>query len=59
MALEDPLGRPADHHAGAFTEVEIRREHPDAVRVEGSMIVVDLPESEAERHAAMQPRGRR
>lgn len=42
-----------------FTEAEIRAQHPDAVRVDGSRILVDLPETEAERAAAMRQRGGR
>lgn len=42
-----------------FTEAEIRREHPDAVRVDGSRIVVGLPDTPDELDAAKQPRGRR
>jgi hypothetical protein len=42
-----------------FTEAEIRAEHPDAVRIDASRIVVQLPETQAELDAAMQPRGRR
>jgi hypothetical protein len=36
----------------AYTEAEIRREHPEALKLEGSRIVVDLPETEAEIQAA-------
>lgn len=43
----------------AFTEEEIRRQHPDAVRVEGSCVVVEVPEQQHELDAALQPRGRR
>jgi hypothetical protein len=42
-----------------FTEAEIRAEHPEAVRVEASRIVVGIPETTAERDAARQPRGSR
>jgi hypothetical protein len=42
-----------------FTEEEIRREHPDAQRVTISRIVVELPDTPAERDAAMSQRGRR
>lgn len=42
-----------------FTEEEIRAQHPEALRVEASRIVVELPESKAEQDAAHQPRGRR
>lgn len=42
-----------------FTEPEIRREHSEAERVDGSMILVQLPETEAERLAAQRQRGGR
>jgi hypothetical protein len=42
-----------------YTEAEIRREHPEAIRLDGTRIVVVLPESEAERGAAIIQRGRR
>lgn len=42
-----------------FTEAEIRREHPEAERVDGSRVVVEMPETDQERVAAQQPRGRR
>jgi hypothetical protein len=42
-----------------FTEAEIRREHPDAARIDGSRIVVEIPETDAEHDAARQPRGAR
>lgn len=42
-----------------YTEDEIRVEHPEAVRVDTSRIVVQLPETEAERDQARQPRGGR
>ncbi len=42
-----------------FTEAEIRVENPEAVRVEGTRVVVEVPETEAERAAAMQQRGHR
>jgi hypothetical protein len=42
-----------------FTEDEIRREHPDAVRVDGSRIVMELPETPAEFDAAQRQRGDR
>jgi hypothetical protein len=41
-----------------FTEDEIRVEHPEAVRIDDSMILVDLPETEAERTAALKIWGR-
>jgi hypothetical protein len=31
-----------------YTEAEIRREHPEAVRIDGSRIVVCLPQTEGE-----------
>jgi hypothetical protein len=31
-----------------FTEAEVRREHPEATKIEGSMVLVELPETEAE-----------
>ena len=43
------------HHS----EAEIRVEHPEAVRVEGSRILVDLPSTPAEFDAARRPRGDR
>jgi hypothetical protein len=42
-----------------FTDEEIRQEHPDAVRVDSSRILVELPVTQAERDLALQPRGRR
>jgi hypothetical protein len=42
-----------------FTEAEIRREHPEAERVDGSRILVDVPDTEEERQAAQQQRGAR
>jgi hypothetical protein len=39
----------------AFTEADIRREHPDAVKVEGWCVLVELPETEAEILAAQRP----
>jgi hypothetical protein len=47
------LDRPHDNTRVHFTEAEIRAEHPDAVRVEGSRILVDLPDTAAERAAAL------
>jgi hypothetical protein len=41
-----------------FTEAEIRAEHPEAVRVDGSRMLVDLPDTEAERAAALKIWGR-
>jgi hypothetical protein len=38
-----------------FTEEEIRREHPEAVRVDESRVEVDLPETEAEISAGQRP----
>lgn len=42
-----------------FTEAEIRREHPEAERVDGSRIEVELPDTDQERQAAQQQRGSR
>lgn len=42
-----------------FTEAEIRREHPEAERVDGSRIVVELPETAQEIEAALRQRGAR
>jgi bifunctional non-homologous end joining protein LigD len=39
----------------AFTEDQIRREHPEATRIDNTRIVVELPESEAEIQARMRP----
>lgn len=41
------------------TEDEIRREHPEAQRVDGSRILVDLPDTDEERLAAQRQRGGR
>jgi hypothetical protein len=38
-----------------FTEAEILREHPEAVRVDGSRLEVDVPETEAEILASQRP----
>jgi hypothetical protein len=35
-----------------FTEDQVRREHPEAVRVEGSRVLVNVPETEGEIQAA-------
>jgi hypothetical protein len=35
-----------------FTEDQVRRNHPEAQRVEGSRVLVDLPETEAEIQAS-------
>jgi hypothetical protein len=43
----------------AQTEAEVRREHPEATPVEGSRILVDLPETEAEIQALQRPPGLR
>lgn len=40
-----------------FTEAEIRREHPEAERVDASRILAEVPEQELS--AARQPRGAR
>jgi hypothetical protein len=42
----------------AFTEDQIRREHPEAEKVEGSRVVVNLPETEAEIQAFQRPANR-
>jgi hypothetical protein len=34
-----------------YTEAEIRARHPEAERVPGSMILVEVPETDAEREA--------
>lgn len=39
-----------------FTEAQIRAQHPDAARVDASRIVVQLPETEADRDAATKQR---
>jgi hypothetical protein len=39
-----------------FTEAEIRREHPEAVRIEESRIVVAQPETDVELEAAQAQR---
>jgi hypothetical protein len=41
------------HHA---TEAEIRREHPQAVRIEESRVVVQLPDTPTELEAARSQR---
>jgi hypothetical protein len=41
-----------------MSEGEVRREHPDAKRVEGSRVVVQLPETEAEIQAFQRPANR-
>jgi hypothetical protein len=42
-----------------FTEDQVRREHPEAVRVEGSRVLVDVPETEAESQERQQQRAPR
>lgn len=39
----------------AYSEADIRREHPEATYVEGSLIVVELPETQAEIPASQRP----
>jgi hypothetical protein len=39
-----------------FTEAEIRQHHPEAVRIDGSMVAMELPDTSEERDAAMQQR---
>jgi hypothetical protein len=39
-----------------FTEAEVRKQHPEAVRIDASRIVVTLPETEAELDEARQQR---
>jgi hypothetical protein len=39
----------------ARTEEDIKREHPEAIRVEGSRTVIELPETEAEIAACQRP----
>jgi hypothetical protein len=43
----------------ARTEEDIRREHPEAIKVEASRIVVEMPETEAEIQATHSQRGQR
>jgi hypothetical protein len=43
----------------AYTEAEVRREHPEAVRIEASRVVVERPETEDEIQAAQNQRGSR
>lgn len=38
-----------------YTETEVRRAHPEAVRIEEMRILVDMPDTEAEIDAAMRP----
>ncbi len=38
-----------------MTEAEIRREHPEATPIDGSRVLVDLPDTEAEIPASQQP----
>lgn len=38
-----------------YIEAEVRREHPEAVRQDGTRLVIELPET-AERDAAMKQR---
>lgn len=42
-----------------FTEAEIRREHPEAERIDASRILVDVPDTDEERAAAVRQRGAR
>lgn len=42
-----------------FTEAEIRRQHPEAERIDASRIEVELPESESELQTALRQRGGR
>jgi hypothetical protein len=42
-----------------FTEDEIHREHPEAVKLPETRVVVELPETEAEIQAAQNQRGSR
>jgi hypothetical protein len=42
-----------------FTADEIKARHPDAIRMDGTRLVVELPETQAELDAARQPRGSR
>lgn len=37
----------------AYTEEQIRREHPDAVKIDNTRVVVEEPETEEERAAVM------
>lgn len=38
-----------------FTEEDVRREHPEAVRIEGTRVDVQMPETEAEIQAVQRP----
>jgi hypothetical protein len=42
-----------------YTEAEIRREHPEAVRLDETRTLVTEPETHAEREALQRQRGRR
>lgn len=44
--------------SGPWTEEHIRREHPEAERVPGSRILVELPETDAEIAACQRPANR-
>jgi hypothetical protein len=41
-----------------WTEEDIRRENPEATRIDGSCVVVELPETEAEIQARQRPANR-
>lgn len=42
----------------AYTEADIRREHPEAEKMEESRILVDLPETETKIQAFQRPTNR-
>jgi hypothetical protein len=42
-----------------YTEAEIRREHPEAVRLDETLTLVTVPETDEEREALQRQRGRR
>ena len=39
----------------AYIEADVRREHTEAIKVEASRVLVELPETEAELMAAQRP----
>jgi hypothetical protein len=39
----------------AYTEAEVRREHPEATKVEGSRVLVELPTTQVEIQAVQRP----
>lgn len=38
-----------------YTQAEVRREHPEAVRIDGSRVLIELTDTEAEVEAAQRP----